>query len=60
MDTDLWVFCILCGKEFSASVAGHKFRVSLEPIGLTPRQLKEKQGFAREIVESGVTVFRQK
>jgi len=32
----------------------------LEPIGLTPRQVREKQGFVREIVESGVTVFRKK
>jgi len=42
------------------SRAHHKFRVPLEPIGLTPKQLKEKQGFAREIVETGVMVFSQK
>ncbi len=42
------------------SLAHHKFRVPLEPIGLTPKQLKGKQGFAREIAESGVTVFKQK
>jgi predicted nucleotidyltransferase len=41
------------------SRAHHKFRVPLEPIGLTPQQVREKQGFAREIVETGVMVFSQ-
>jgi predicted nucleotidyltransferase len=42
------------------SRAHHNFRVPIEPIGLTPKQLQEKQGFAREIIESGVMVFSQK
>jgi len=32
----------------------------LEPIGLTPKQVRGKQCFARAIVESGVTVFSRK
>lgn len=39
------------------SRAHHNFDEPLEPIGLTPKQLKEKQGFAREIAERGITVF---
>ena len=41
------------------SRAHHKFNVPLEPIGLTPKQLREKQGLAREIVESGITIFQK-
>lgn len=41
------------------SRAHHKFHVPLEPIGLTPKQLKEKQGLARLIAESGVTIFNR-
>jgi uncharacterized protein len=41
------------------SRAHHKFNVPLEPIGLTPKQLREKQGLAREIVENGVTIFQK-
>jgi uncharacterized protein len=41
------------------SRAHHKFHVPLEPIGLTPKQLKEKQGFAHMIAESGITIFKQ-
>lgn len=39
------------------SRAHHKFNEPLEPIGLTPKQLREKQGFAREIAEHGMTIF---
>ena len=41
------------------SRAHHKFHVPLEPIGLTPKQLIEKQGLARVIVENGITIFKQ-
>ncbi len=41
------------------SRAHHKFNVPLEPIGLTPRQLKKNQGLAREIVENGITIFKR-
>lgn len=41
------------------SRAHHKFHVPLEPIGLTPRQLEEKQGLAHVIVESGITIFQK-
>jgi predicted nucleotidyltransferase len=42
------------------SRAHFKVREPLEPIGLTPKQVREKRGFARAIVESGVTVFMRK
>jgi len=42
------------------SRAHFKVKEPLEPIGLTPRQVREKKGFARAIVESGVTVFMRK
>jgi predicted nucleotidyltransferase len=42
------------------SRAHFKVREPLEPIGLTPKQVREKQGFTRAIVESGVTVFKRK
>lgn len=42
------------------SRAHHKFHVPLEPIGLTPKQLKEKQGLVREIFESGITIFQRR
>ncbi|OGP69032.1 MAG: hypothetical protein A2170_06215 [Deltaproteobacteria bacterium RBG_13_53_10] len=38
------------------SKAHHKFGEPIEPIGLTPEQLKEKKGFIREIVENGVVI----
>jgi len=39
------------------SKAHHKFREPLEPIGLTPEQVKEKKGFVREIVDRGVVIY---
>lgn len=41
------------------SRAHHNFGEPLEPIGLTPEQIKEKKGFVREIVESGVIVYNK-
>ena len=41
------------------SRAHHKFNVPLEPLGLTPKQLEEKQGIVREIVDNGVTIFKK-
>ncbi len=42
------------------SKAHHRVREPLEPIGLTPAQIRKRQGFAREVLENGVTVFRRK
>jgi len=42
------------------SRAHFKVKEPLEPIGLTPEQVKGKQGFARAVVETGVTVFKRK
>lgn len=41
------------------SRAHHQFIVPIEPIGFTPDQIREKQGFAQEIVENGVTIFQR-
>lgn len=41
------------------SRAHHGFMVPIEPIGMTPRQIKERKGFAREIAETGVTIFQK-
>ena len=38
------------------SKAHHKFGEPIEPIGLTPEQLKQKRGFAREIVDNGIVI----
>ena len=40
------------------SKAHHNFGEPIEPIGLTPEQFKEKKGFVREIIGSGVIVYR--
>jgi len=39
------------------SKAHHNFGEPLEPIGLTPEQIKEKRGFAREVVDKGIVVY---
>jgi len=41
------------------SRAHHNFREPIEPMGFTPEQIKEKRGFAREIVETGLVVFQK-
>lgn len=41
------------------SRAHHQFTEPIEPIGFTAEQLREKQGFAREILENGVTIFQR-
>jgi uncharacterized protein len=41
------------------SKAHHQFGEPLEPIGLTPEQVKEKRGFAREILETGILIYPQ-
>ena len=39
------------------SRAHHGFGEPIEPIGLTPKQMKEKKGLAREIMEKGITLY---
>lgn len=46
-------------RQLLLSKAHHKFGEPIEPIGLTPKQLKDKKGFAREILETGVVVYRR-
>ena len=41
------------------SRAHHQFNIPIEPIGFTPEQLRKKQGFVREILENGVTIFQR-
>lgn len=42
------------------SKAHHNFGEPLEPIGLTPEQVINKQGFVREILENGIVVYNSK
>jgi len=39
------------------SKAHHKFGEPIEPVGLTPEQLKKKKGFVREIVDNGIVIY---
>ena len=39
------------------SKAHHRFGQPIEPIGLTPDQMKEKRGFAAEIIDKGIIVY---
>jgi hypothetical protein len=41
------------------SRAHHNFGEPIEPIGLTPKQAREKKGIAREILETGVIAYRK-
>jgi len=41
------------------SKAHHNFGEPIEPIGLTPEQIRKKNGFAREILQTGITVYRK-
>lgn len=44
-------------RQLLLSKAHHKFTEPIEPIGLTPKQFREKKGFAKEILETGIVVF---
>ncbi|MBI4847138.1 MAG: nucleotidyltransferase domain-containing protein [Nitrospirae bacterium] len=44
-------------RQLILSKAHHKFGEPIEPIGLTPKQYREKKGFAKEILETGIVVF---
>ena len=46
-------------RQLLLSKAHHKFGEPIEPIGLTPKQLKGKQGFAKEILETGIVVYSE-
>jgi len=39
------------------SKAHHNFRVPIEPLGLTPEQIRGKKGFIKEIVDHGIIVY---
>jgi predicted nucleotidyltransferase len=39
------------------SEAHHKFNEPLEPIGLTPEEVKFKRGFVKEILTTGISIF---
>lgn len=45
-------------RQLLLSKAHHGFGEPIEPIGLTPKQLREKNGFARQILETGIVVYR--
>ena len=39
------------------SKAHHKFEEPIEPVGLTPEQVRENKGFIREIINTGIIVY---
>jgi predicted nucleotidyltransferase len=39
------------------SKAHHRLAEPIEPIGLTPDQMKEKKGFVREIIDKGIIIY---
>jgi len=39
------------------SKAHHNFKEPIEPIGLTPKQIKDKEGFIREILATGISMY---
>jgi predicted nucleotidyltransferase len=39
------------------SKAHHKFKEPIEPIGLTPEQIKNRKGFVREILATGISMY---
>src|SRR4030042_5057928 len=41
------------------SIAHHGFDEPIEPIGLTPDQIKERKGLVREILVTGVILFKK-
>jgi len=41
------------------SKAHHRLGEPIEPIGLTPNQIKEKKGLVREILVTGVILFKK-
>jgi hypothetical protein len=41
------------------SIAHHGFDEPIEPIGLTPGQIKERKGLVREILGTGVVLFKK-
>ncbi|MBM4141637.1 MAG: nucleotidyltransferase domain-containing protein [Nitrospira sp.] len=47
-------------RQLILSKAHHKFGEPIEPIGLTPKQVKDKKGFVSEIVKTGIIVYSNK
>ncbi|MCI0469812.1 MAG: nucleotidyltransferase domain-containing protein [Nitrospirae bacterium] len=45
-------------RQMILSKAHHNFGEPIEPIGFTPEQILDRRGFAREIVENGVVVYK--
>ena len=43
-------------RQLLLSKAHHKFGEPIEPIGLTPKQFRDKKGFTKEILETGIVV----
>ena len=41
------------------SMAHHGFDEPIEPIGLTPDQIKEKNGLVREILDTGIVLYKK-
>ncbi len=45
-------------RQIILSKAHHNFGEPIDPIGFTPEQIIYKQGFAREVVENGVIIYK--
>jgi predicted nucleotidyltransferase len=41
------------------SKAHHRLGEPIEPIGLTPDQIKERKGFVTEILDTGVVLYKK-
>ena len=46
-------------RQLLLSKSHHKFDEPIEPIGFTPMQVKEKKGFVREILSSGIVLYTE-
>jgi uncharacterized protein len=46
-------------RQEMLSKAHHRFGEPIEPIGLTPEQVKGEKGFVREIIDNGVLIYKR-
>lgn len=46
-------------RQLLLSKAHHDFGEPIEPIGLTPKQVRDKSGIVREILETGIIAYRK-
>ena len=44
-------------RQLILSKGHHRFGEPIEPIGLTPDQVRERKGFVREVLDHGIIVY---